>query len=86
MLMCVRSSGVVDGLLSGSSGWRNVCQVVLRVLLDELDERLEATVAVEVEEFLRACLLELQRGEAADLEVDGRRKVILSRVHLGAVR
>ena len=74
---------MLDRLL-GSGRRRNVAEIVLRVLFDEFDERLEASVAVEVEEGLRAGRLELECRETADLEVDGRREVILGRVHFRA--
>ena len=61
-------------------------QVVHRVVLDELDEGLVAPVTREVDELLRAGGLELERGEALDLEVDCGGEVVLRRVHLGTAK
>lgn len=60
-------------------------QGVLGVLLDESNQALQRAVTVVVNELTSASLLELQRREPGDLEVNGRWEVVLSSLHLGAV-
>jgi hypothetical protein len=54
-----------------------LCEPTGRVLLDELDEGLERPVALVIDEGVRAGGLELEGGEAGDLEGLGWREVVL---------
>jgi len=81
-----RSNGLSSGSdslsISGRSGRLGHSEAVLRVVLDELDERLERAVTLVLDKLLGTSGLELESREASDLEASRLGEVVGGGVHL----